>query len=208
MQVCYNDSLTKVVKFIIYVSYVGFLSINCCATKNSTDENNITWITDYSWFPDNSVCQKIRRPVQYSESYFVRGFAIDSGKICYTLPTIKGLNYILRGSFIHLDSLTPSTFDVLIGVTSLSTVELPNDVVVEVIFSAADLYIDFCLLKVEGDPLISQLELRPLNIDYYLRDDPSLLKLVNRVYLGKLTEQIRYYALHSIFDLVTSNGSI
>ncbi|XP_031400132.1 nodulation receptor kinase-like isoform X2 [Punica granatum] len=177
-----------------------FLSINCCANSNTTDENSIHWITDFSWFPDPTNCHQINRPVEHHRSYSARGFPIsDSGKQCYNLPTFPGEDYLVRGSFVHLDSLSPSSFDVLIGVTKIGSVELPNDVVVEGVFRADREYTNFCLLKGdEGDPYISQLELRPLGdgsqyLDGYGSDD-TVLKLISRVNLDNGTSglDIRY----------------
>lgn len=105
----------------------------------------------------------------------------------------------MRGSFIHLDSLPPSSFGVLIGVTIIGSVELPNDAVVEGLVKAEEQYTDFCLLKgAEGDPHISQLELRPLRdgseyLDGYDATN-TVLRLVSRVNLGAGTsgQDIRY----------------
>lgn len=62
------------------------------------------------------------------------------------------------------------------------------------VFRATKRYIDFCLVKTEGAPYISQLELRHLKgLDYLQGFSSSVVKLVKRVDLGsKVGDIIRY----------------
>lgn len=68
---------------------------------------------------------------------------------------------------------------------------------VEGIFQARKGYVDFCLSKEEGNPYISQLELRPLNndSDYLNGDSNTVLKVIKRVNLGYTGGDIRYFNL-------------
>ncbi|KAJ7953483.1 Receptor kinase [Quillaja saponaria] len=119
-------------------------------------------------------------------------FEIDYGKRCYNLTTIKDQEYLLRGTFLFGDSLSSASFfDISIGATPLSVVNSSDDFEIEGIFQATKDYIDFCLVRRQGDPYISQLELSPVH--NYLQDLPStVLKLISRNNLGKEGDDIRY----------------
>ncbi|KAF7849218.1 hypothetical protein BT93_L1071 [Corymbia citriodora subsp. variegata] len=179
-----------------------FVSLSCCANQNSTtDSNGIVWTTDDLYFPDRQTCHEISRPVENSKGIFIRTFDITgSGKVCYHLTTVvPGQDYLVRGNFSFGDSLALSSFGVLIGVTPIALVSSAsssgNDLAVEGIFRAQKGYVDFCLLKEEGNPYISQLELRPLSNDsdyYFNGDSRTVLKVIRRVNLGSTGEDIRY----------------
>ncbi|XP_047164377.1 nodulation receptor kinase-like [Vigna umbellata] len=170
----------------------GFENIACCADSNYTDpQTTLNYTTDYTWFPNRGSC---RRPkIGLNEK--VRLFSIDEGKRCYNLPTIKNKVYLIRGTF-PFDSIN-SSFNVSIGVTQLGAVRpsTPQDLEIEIegVFRATKDYIDFCLVKGEVDPFISQLELRPLPEDYLLHDLPaSVLKLISRNSLWDTKDEIRF----------------
>lgn len=60
-----------------------------------------------------------------------------------------------------------------------------QDLVVEGIFRATDESTDFCLVHDEGEPYVSEIELRPLYRADYLNQNPSgLVKVVKRTDLG------------------------
>ncbi|XP_062100824.1 nodulation receptor kinase-like [Humulus lupulus] len=161
----------------------GFLSLACCKDNYSDPQTNIKWESDYNWFPDKTGCQKITRAAGYDEN---RIFNIDfSGKRCYRLDTIKGQDYLIRGTFLYNDDtvLKPS-FSILVGVTKISQVNFPKELEVEGVFRATKRYIDFCLVKTVGTPYISQLELREQKSLEYLRGFSNILKVVKRVDLG------------------------
>ncbi|KAK8717387.1 hypothetical protein V6N13_044658 [Hibiscus sabdariffa] len=166
----------------------GFLNIACCAESSFTDKN-LSWIPDDQWFTDRKGCRNLH---QGNET--ARVFEITSGKICYSLTTVKDQDYLIRGSFPVVETEGAefdSSFTVLIGTTPVGVVDslLSEAVVVEGIFRAPNNYTDFCLLYGKGDPYISSLELRPLNDTEYIKDkSSSILKLVNRTDLGGIGE--------------------
>ncbi|XP_030528228.1 nodulation receptor kinase-like [Rhodamnia argentea] len=174
----------------------GFVSLRCCEKSNLTDSNGIVWTTDDEFFPDRQTCQEILRPVKNSKGNYIRTFDIVvPGKVCYHLRTlVPGQDYLVRADFSYGDSLAPSLFGVLIGVTPIALVSLVSKLAVEGIFRVQKGYVDFCLLKEEGDPYISQLELRPLNndSDYLNGDSGTVLKVIRRVNLGGTGGDIRY----------------
>ncbi|KAL5556683.1 hypothetical protein UlMin_038919 [Ulmus minor] len=172
----------------------GFVSIACCAEANYKDQStNISWTADYNWFPDKRSCQKISRAATNYTGYGeVRIFDIDnSGKRCYSLDTTKGEDYLIRGTFLYYGE--KSSFFISIGVTQIGLVNSPQDLVVEGIFRATKNNIDFCLVKKEASPYISELVLRPLqDLDYLKKFSSSVLKLVGRFNLGSKEGDIRY----------------
>lgn len=171
------------------------MSIACCAEANITDHiTNINWTTDSKWYPDRiTSCQKIRKPVVNQTGYDeARIFNIASGKRCYSLPTANGTDYLTRGTFLT-GAAEYSSFGVSVGVTEIGQVNSAHDSEVEGLFRASNNYIDFCLLKKEGAPYISQLVLRPLKDLDYLKGFPSsVLKLVKRISLGGNGSDVRY----------------
>lgn len=172
------------------------MSVQCCARANFTDPStNLSWISDESCFPEIQSC--ISRPV-YKKSHYerARSFSSDIGhKWCYSLPTRKGHDYLVRGTFLSGNqerTLPHSSFVVLIGVTPIAIVKSSDELTVEGIFRATRSYTNFCLLKTKGNPYISKVELRPIN-PYYLKREPSkVLKLVHRVDAGNKGAEIRY----------------
>ncbi|KAL9461143.1 hypothetical protein AB3S75_004189 [Citrus x aurantiifolia] len=175
-----------------------FVSIACCADSDFIGKYPpVNWKQDDAWFPDKKDCRTITRPAVNNKFYDrVRDFGIDSGKRCYNLSTINGQDYLIRGTFLYGDALeTPliSSFNVLVGVTPIGLVNSTEDSVVEGIFKAANDYIDFCLEKINGDPYISELEVRPLNGTEYLHGQSAgVLKLVGRYDLGRSDSELRY----------------
>lgn len=120
----------------------------------------------------------------------------DKGKRCYNLPTIQDRVYMLRGSFPPDNSLGDFSFNVSIAVTLLGSVRPTQDLeIVEGILRASKNSIDFCLVKEEqedGNPYISQIDLRPSH-EEYLQDLPSsVLKLISRNNPGGTVSDIRY----------------
>ncbi|KAK6923231.1 Malectin-like domain [Dillenia turbinata] len=173
----------------------GFVSINCCAESAITDQRNISWMSDKTWFPDTENCVSIPRPVQNFTSYNkARTFdtTLANKLWCFNLNTTKDQDYLIRGTFISVGQV--AAFDVLIGVTRIGQVNSTNeDQVIEGIFRATYHYTDFCLVKGIGDPYISLLELRPLSDGEYLQREPfSILKVGSRVNVGNSTQVIRY----------------
>lgn len=160
------------------------------------DNNAINWISDDTWFPDNTSCHDITgEAVNYRGYDKVRIFNIDSGKRCYNLTTTKDQEYLIRGTFLFGDSVKSlgSSFDVLIGLTSITQVNSSEDLKVEGIFRATNQHIDFCLMQDRGNPYISQLELRPLDdLDYLRENSTTVLKLVSRIDAGNTGDGIRY----------------
>ncbi|KAF5961014.1 hypothetical protein HYC85_002223 [Camellia sinensis] len=177
----------------------GFVSIQCCGDLNFTDsKTNISWKTDSDWYPDRFTCQDIVRPVKNDTGYNKARFFNSrfGNKWCYNLTTVKNQDYLIRGTFRYgdLQGIPPSSsFNVLIGVTPIGTVNSVYETEVEAIFRATNDYINFCLEKGKGYPYISKLELRTLNNSDYFQLEPSgVLKLIDRFGVGSDGQKIRY----------------
>lgn len=177
------------------------MSLKCCSDSNFTDQiTSIKWTPDYSWFPNRKGCRDevITEAWKKRKDYGkARIFNIDSGKRCYRLTTFKEQDYLVRGTFLFgnlLRTTLDTSFDVLVGVTGISRVNSSEDSEVEGIFRAAKDHIDFCLEKLQGDPYISKLELRPLkDLNYLLNfSSTTVLKSVRRIDVGSTGGDIRY----------------
>ncbi|XP_028754635.1 nodulation receptor kinase-like isoform X2 [Neltuma alba] len=177
----------------------GFVSIACCADSRYTDpETNLSYKSDYTWFPDKTSCISLtNHNANQTGNQRARVFDItDKGKRCYSLPTIQNKVYMLRGSFPSDNSLEDFSFNVSIAVTSLGSVRPSQDLeLVEGIFRASKSSIDFCLVKEEqedGNPYISQIDLRPIHEEYLQDLHSSVVKLVSRNNPGGTVSDIRY----------------
>ncbi|THG12137.1 hypothetical protein TEA_013903 [Camellia sinensis var. sinensis] len=177
----------------------GFVSIQCCGDLNFTDsKTNISWKTDSDWYPDRFTCQDIVRPVKNDTGYNKARFFNSrfGNKWCYNLTTVKNQDYLIRGTFRYGDLLgipPGSSFNVLIGVTPIGTVNSVYETEVEAIFRATNDNTNFCLEKGKGYPYISKLELRTLNNSDYFQLEPSgVLKLIDRFGVGSDGQKIRY----------------
>lgn len=125
------------------------------------------------------------------------------------MQTIEDKVYLIRGTF-PFDSFN-SSFYVSIGVTQLGEVRSSRlqDLEIEGVFRATKDYIDFCLVKGEVNPFISQIELRSLP-EEYLHDLPaSVLKLISRNNLGDGKDDLRYVNLlyFEVYSFVRESAS-
>ncbi|XP_054825608.1 nodulation receptor kinase-like isoform X2 [Prosopis cineraria] len=188
-----NHSLRLVMVYILcFLLFIG------SASASEDPKTSVNYTSDFSFYPDKTSCLDTTKPVGNNAGRGkARVFYIDEGKRCYNLPTAENQVYLLRGTFPSDESLSKSpnsSFDVTIGVTSLGVVEKPpQDMeLLEGIFRAKKNYIDFCLVKDEGSPYISLIELRPLD-EEYLQDSPSsALKLIARNNLEANGDDIRH----------------
>ncbi|KAF6147364.1 hypothetical protein GIB67_003262 [Kingdonia uniflora] len=178
----------------------GFVSLQCCAPSNVTDpETKISWTSDIDLFPKKGSCENISISVANNLTHNqARIFGTSSGnKWCYNLTTTTGRDYLIRGTFLHNSS--PRTipeiyFDVSLGATTITRVNsLVESLEVEGVFRATNDHVNFCLVKKEGNPYLSKLELRPLKeLDYLKSDSSKLLKVIRRVDAGNTQGLIRH----------------
>lgn len=117
----------------------------------------------------------------------------DGARSCYTLRSLEtGLKYLVRAFFVYgdYDGLRrPPVFEVYVGVNFLSTVNVSDPGVpemVEAIVVVPDSFLQFCLVNIgSGTPFVSALELRPLKTRLYPQANATHgLALVGRANFG------------------------
>ncbi|WCJ34589.1 Leucine-rich repeat protein kinase family protein [Euphorbia peplus] len=179
----------------------GFVSLNCGAKENFTDELGLIWTTDenliYGDTATISVSNETRK--QYNT---VRYFPADSRKYCYTLDVISRTRYLLRATFLYGNFDTNNAypkFDVSVGATHWSTIVISDANTMEsaeLIFRASSSSISVCLSNATtGQPFISTLELRQFNGSMYYTDyeNQFYLSVSARINFGAESEDpVRY----------------
>ncbi|KAK9110786.1 hypothetical protein Sjap_018846 [Stephania japonica] len=187
-------------QFLLQSAYAqeGFLSLCCCSTSIYTDpKTNITWIPDAGIIRNKGKCENITAASVKDNSYDtarIFGTSSTGTKWCYNLTTIKGENYLIRGTFNHSIG-TDTVFDVSISAAIIGQVKSlsADSSEVEGVFKATDNCTNFCLVRRHGNPYLSKLELRPLHdLVYFNNHSSTVLKLVSRVDVGNTIEAIRY----------------
>lgn len=179
----------------------GFVSLNCGANENFTDEIGLQWIADdhliYGEISNISVANETRK--QYMT---LRHFPADSRKYCYKLDVITRTRYLIRATFLYgnfdNNNVYPK-FDISLGPTHWSTIVISDAATIEVrelIFLASSPKIDVCLSNATtGQPFISTLELRQFNGSVYLTpfEDRYYLSVSARINFGADSEApVRY----------------
>ncbi|GAY52362.1 hypothetical protein CUMW_141190 [Citrus unshiu] len=179
----------------------GFVSLNCGANENFTDEIGLQWIADdhliYGEISNISVANETRK--QYMT---LRHFPADSRKYCYKLDVITRTRYLIRATFLYgnfdNNNVYPK-FDISLGPTHWSTIVISDAATIEVrelIFLASSPKIDVCLSNATtGQPFISTLELRQFNGSVYLTpfEDHYYLSVSARINFGADSEApVRY----------------
>lgn len=161
---------------------VGFVSIDCGASGVYFDAAlNMTWETDdkYTTEGENGVSDPgnvtfLYTPVPGRASNTVRRFPGARNRSCYALPATTNVTYLVRATFQpwqqQVSASSPWKFDVLVGGTTVKTVNaLKGDVVEVVLVASAAAIVHLCLLRTSPSqhPYISALELRPLDAGMY-----------------------------------------
>jgi hypothetical protein len=148
--------------------------------------DGIYWTSDAAYAPPISKSFSL---TSQSSRRTLRSFPPDasspSGRNCYSNLVPAGLS-LVRATFTYgnYDSLnTPPVFGVSIGATMYSTVNLSSQDpwVDEVILNASEVQA-FCLIAVNGIPVISLLELRPLPPGSYNHASSFRGVLLKKVY--------------------------
>lgn len=130
----------------------------------------------------------------------IRSFP-NGQKNCYKLqPLVNGNKYLVRASFMYSNSSDREVlpeFDLYLGVNPWTSVMAANvsrrPWWTEIIMIASKDYVDICLLRKKGfgDPFISSLELRLLEMDmYYVQSTEQAILLQQRIDAGSETGRI------------------
>jgi Malectin-like domain len=189
------------------ISFVaGYVNIDCGIRSNTSYVNRFTTLTyvsddEYVDTGENYVVadKYIREDDMYSLNT-LRAFP-NNRRNCYTLPAVNGSKYLVRavvyyGNYDRLS--TSGSYDLYFGVNFWTTAAIHLSEYVyfwsELIAIAPTNYIQVCLVNTgKGTPIISSLELRPLNNALYdLVHSKQSLVHWNRLNFGGLPVKTRY----------------
>ncbi|GLJ22274.1 hypothetical protein SUGI_0419140 [Cryptomeria japonica] len=188
-------------------SQPGFISLDCGGTENYTDDAGIQWMPDDPYINSGQKFNLSNTAVGGEGSRqltSLRRFP-EKRKSCYQLTPVQiGTKYLLRGTFFygnHDNLSSPPKFDLLLDADVWDRLPFsdPKELVVqrEIIFMAKFDPTNVCLARNNlsiGSPIISSLELRPLNHNMYwpVNRDFSLLRIVHRNYAPQGSSDLRY----------------
>ncbi|GLJ22271.1 hypothetical protein SUGI_0419090 [Cryptomeria japonica] len=188
-------------------SQPGFISLDCGGTENYTDDAGIQWMPDDPYINSGQKVNLSNTAVGGEGSRqltSLRRFP-EKRKSCYQLTPVQiGTKYLLRGTFFygnHDNLNSPPQFDLLLDADFWYSFSFsdPNELVVqkEIIFMVKFDPTNVCLARNNlsiGSPIISSLELRPLNHNMYcpVNRDFSLLRIVYSNYGPQGSSDIRY----------------
>lgn len=181
----------------------GFISLDCGLPANELSPYNET-STRLQFYSDATFIQsglvgKIQSNLGiFRKPYTTLRYFPDGIRNCYNLNVEKGRKYLIRASFIYgnYDSNdTKPVFDLYLGPNLWATIDLEatgNGIREEILHMPTSNSLKICLVKT-GDttPLISALELRPMENGSYVIDQSGSLKRRSSNYLSKSTFDIR-----------------
>eukprot|EP00253_Pinus_taeda_P036096 PITA_36096 len=171
-------------------SQTGFISLDCGGTKSYNDSAGIQWITDDGYIDagQKSIVPNVAGVTTSIQMNTLRKFP-ERNKNCYDITPLQiGTKYLLRATFLYAnyDGLTsPPTFVLMLDADVWIKVALTESEVKtkELIFMAKFKSSSVCLGRQSngGVPIISSLELRPLEETMYwpVCQDYSLFRLKN-----------------------------
>ncbi|XP_076950190.1 putative LRR receptor-like serine/threonine-protein kinase At1g05700 [Bidens hawaiensis] len=176
----------------------GFISIDCGSPQGSNYTQYATGINYVSddGFIDAGVSQVISTNTERVYTT-IRSFP-ENKRNCYTLRPQKGKNnrYLVRAIFYYGESRGhPPLFDLYLGADYWATIYIQHPAsyyAYEMIHLASSDYIYVCVVNIDqGDPFITSLELRLLDVTMYKDGSPSSLLFLQRIYFGA-SETVRY----------------
>ncbi|KAK2406277.1 putative LRR receptor serine/threonine-protein kinase [Trifolium repens] len=180
----------------------GFISLDCGLPVDSSYSAVITGINYISdaKFIDTGVSKRVKR----IDNIIVTGDRVqeyvrifpNGVRNCYKINVTSGTKYLIRAIFGYgnYDNLNkPPQFDLYLGANFWDTVKFTDTSSVygasEIIYTPSLNYIQLCLVNTgKGTPLISAIELRPLNkTAYETNSAKSVLSVYGRFGLGSNT---------------------
>jgi hypothetical protein len=143
----------------------------------SEPNTGINYISDVK-FINTGVSKRVKVELMpdyfvLQELEFVRSFP-KGVRNCYKIDVTSGIKYLMRATFFYGnydDRNQPPQFDLYVGANLWGTVMLSNEshpLITEIIYTPSQDYIQPCLVNTgNGIPVISTIELRPLNNKAY-----------------------------------------
>nr|VDD20652.1 unnamed protein product [Brassica oleracea] len=184
----------------------GFISLDCGLPENEQSPYNDT-TTGLNFSSDATFIQSGKTgKIQASsvgrlmKPYTTVRYFPDGTRNCYSLNVQSWRRYLIRATFTYgnYDGLNVQpVFDLYLGPNRWATIDLEtmvNGSRVEILHKPTSNSLNICLVKTgETIPLISTLELRPMENDCYITKSGSL-NLHHRSYLRKSESNILRYA--------------
>ncbi|CAF1891079.1 unnamed protein product [Brassica napus] len=182
----------------------GFISLDCGLPANGRSPYNDTFsrlhFSSDATFIQSGKTGKIQSTLvsRFMKPYTTLRYFPDGIRNCYNLNVGKGSKYLIRATFIYGNydghDIKP-VFDLYLGPNLWATIDLEravNGTRQDMLHIPTSNSLQICLVKTgETTPLISALELRPMeNVSYSTESDS--LNLYNMYYLSKSGSQIRY----------------
>ena len=179
----------------------GFISIDCGIDKGADYTSSTTGINYVSddGFIESGENYKVTHRTNASYRATLRSFP-ENERNCYTLRPQQGKNnrYLIRAMFLHgnYDSLGQNRqFDLYLGTDYWDTIHITHprlEETREMIHLASSDDISVCLINTgQGNPFISSLELRLLDITMYEGQFESLF-LVYHIHFGNKTVRLAF----------------
>ncbi|WZY75481.1 hypothetical protein YC2023_021865 [Brassica napus] len=193
-----------ITSFIQAQEQQGFISLDCGLPANGRSPYNDTFsrlhFSSDATFIQSGKTGKIQSTLvsRFMKPYTTLRYFPDGIRNCYNLNVEKGSKYLIRATFIYGNydghDIKP-VFDLYLGPNLWATIDLEravNGTRQDMLHIPTSNSLQICLVKTgETTPLISALELRPMeNVSYSTESDS--LNLYNMYYLSKSGSQIRY----------------
>ncbi|CAN8301267.1 unnamed protein product [Cochlearia groenlandica] len=183
----------------------GFISLDCGLPADEPSPYKETY-TGLSFTSDETFIKsgksgriQTNEAVNLQRPYETVRYFPDGIRNCYDLSVQKGIKYLIRACFIYGNydgrQIYP-VFDLYLGANLWATMDskrwATSGVLKEILHITTSNSLQICLVKTDDTtPLISSLELRPMNIDSYNTKTGSL-NLDFRYYLNESGFQLRY----------------
>lgn len=181
--------------------------MDCGLPSNESPYNetltNITYISDANFINGGKIgnIEKDLETRVVMKPYRSLRYFPDGIRNCYSLNVTQDTKYLIRTVFIYgnYDGLhTSPRFDLYLGPNIWTTIDVKISglgLSTEIIHITRSNMLDICLVKTgTSTPLISAIELRPLQYDTYIARTGSLM-LVDRVYFNNSRNVLRYVML-------------
>ncbi|CAH8282892.1 unnamed protein product [Eruca vesicaria subsp. sativa] len=181
----------------------GFFSLACGLSPNEPPYNDpktgLTYSADDD-FVQTGKTGKIQKEFEpfIREPYWKLRYFPDGIRNCYTFNVTQDTNYLVRALFVYgnYDSLNSyPSFDLYLGPNLWETIDMTgwtNGTYQEIIHKTTSQSLQVCLVKTgTSNPMISSLELRPLNNNTYNTESGSLRYLF-RNYFSTASQTVRY----------------
>ncbi|CAA7028007.1 unnamed protein product [Microthlaspi erraticum] len=212
METCLGLLLVLITLAIIHIvqsqDQQGFISLDCGlpTTEPSPYKETDTglWFSSDATFTRSGKTGRIKENLEgNSKPYKTLRYFPDGLRNCYNLSVDKGRRYLVRATFVYrnYDGLNNGpVFDLYLGPNPWAEIDLRqvNDTGEEILHIPTSDSLQICLVK-NGTttPVISTLELRPMEKDAYITKSGSL-KLFFRRYYSNSGSNIRY--MRDVYD--------